>query len=60
MKGTFENGKIVYVKKKINWKKLPIVQKIKVEYDIIPDLGLQEGEKYEFELFNNKAIVKRN
>lgn len=58
MKGIFKNGKMVHHKRKINWKKLPIIQVVKEEYDIIPDLGLQEGHKYEFELFNNKAFVK--
>ena len=58
MKGTFSNGKIIHYKKKINLTKLPLIQVIKDEYDIIPDLYLQEGHKYEFDLLNNKAIVK--
>lgn len=58
MKGIFNNGKMIHHRRKISLKKLPLVQIIREEYDIIPDLGLQEGHKYDFELFSNKAIVK--
>ncbi len=35
----------------------PYIVTTKVDYDVMPDMGLVEGRTYEFELFNGRAVV---
>ncbi len=57
MRGEYRNGKIRHTRRTIT-ARAPYISKVTVEYDVLPDIGLIEGNHYEFELFSNRAIVK--
>jgi len=57
MKGKYEGGRMRRNSMRLV-SSAPFVRRVSEEWDVLPDLGLVEGRVYDFDLVNNRAVVR--
>lgn len=57
MKGKYEGGRMRRYSMRLV-SSAPFVRRVSEEWDVLPDLGLVEGRVYDFDLVNNRAVVR--